>query len=70
MGGWIAFIQKVWHLYNSRLAFIQYQTGIYTTPHWHLYNNTLALDVVVSARWQSEITDFVELLDFSQTTTH
>ena len=28
------------------------------------------MDVVVSAQWQSEITDLVELLDFSQTTTH
>ena len=48
MGGLIAFIQKVWHLYNSRLAFIQFQTGIYTTTHWHLYNNTLAFIQVMS----------------------
>ena len=26
-----------WHLYNNTLAFIQQQTGIYTTTHWHLY---------------------------------
>ena len=55
--GWIAFIQKVWHLYNSRLAFMQFQTGIlcnstlafiqqhtgiYTTTHWHLYKSCLS----------------------------
>ena len=48
VGGWIAFIQKVWHLYNSRLAFIQFHTGIYTIPHWHLYNSTLAFIQVMS----------------------
>ena len=42
VGGLIAFIQKVWHLYNSRLAFIQFHTGIYTISHCYLYNNTLA----------------------------
>ena len=31
VGGWVAFIQKVWHLYNSTLAFIQFHTGIYTS---------------------------------------
>ena len=37
-----------WHLYNTRLVFIQFHTGIYTTTHWHLYNNTLAFIQVMS----------------------
>ena len=37
-----------WHLYNSRLAFIQFHTDIYTTTHWHLYNNKLAIIQVMS----------------------
>ena len=37
-----------WHLYNTRLAFIQFHTGIYRTTHWHLYNNTLAFIQVMS----------------------
>ena len=37
-----------WYLYNSRLAFIQFQIGIYTTTHWHLYNNTLTFIQVMS----------------------
>ena len=31
-----------WHLYNTRLAFIQFHTGIYTTTHWHLYKSCLS----------------------------
>ena len=37
-GGDCIYTEKMWHLYNNTLAFIQQHTGIYTTTHWHLYN--------------------------------
>ena len=42
-GNGIAFIQKVWHLYNSTLAFIQFHTGIYTIQHTGIYTSCLRL---------------------------
>ena len=36
VGGWVDCI------YTKSVAFIQFQTGIYTIPDWHLYNSTLA----------------------------
>ena len=36
VGGWVDCI------YTKSVAFIQFQTGIYTIPDWHLYNSRLA----------------------------
>ena len=42
VGGWVDCI------YTKSVAFIQFQTGIYTIPNWHLYNSTLAFIQVMS----------------------